>query len=89
MIIRFAIIITHNPSLHDRTKHIEVDKHFMKEKVGACVICISCLPTTEQTVDILTNGLSKRQIDKLLNKLAMEDIYKLACGRVLDFLYPL
>ena len=28
-----AISITHNPVLHDKTKHVEVDKHFIKEKI--------------------------------------------------------
>ena len=28
-----AIAIAHNPVLHDRTKHVEVDKHFIKEKI--------------------------------------------------------
>ena len=27
-----AIAIVHNPVLHDRAKHVEVDKHFIKEK---------------------------------------------------------
>ena len=27
-----AISIAHNPVLHDRTKHVEVDKHFIKER---------------------------------------------------------
>ena len=29
-----AILIAHNPVLHDRVKHVEVGKHFIKEKVG-------------------------------------------------------
>ena len=41
-----AISIVHNLVLHDRTKHIEVDKHFIKEKIDAEVICLPYLPTT-------------------------------------------
>ena len=28
-----AISISHNPVQHDKTKHIEVDKHFIKENI--------------------------------------------------------
>ncbi|MCQ7416388.1 Ty1/Copia family ribonuclease HI, partial [Salmonella enterica] len=35
-----AISIAQNPVLHDRTKHIEVDKHFIKEKIDTGAICI-------------------------------------------------
>ena len=73
---KVVIAITHNPVLHNRTKYIEVDKHFIKEKVDAGVICISYLPTTEQIGDMLTKGFLKRQFDKCLSKLAMDDTYK-------------
>lgn len=52
-----AISIAHNPVQHDRTKHIEVDRHFVKEKLESCIICVPYKPTTEQTADILTKGL--------------------------------
>ena len=71
-----AISIAHNPVLHDRTKHIEVDKHFIKEKINAGIICMTYLPTGEQLADVLTKGLHKKQFDKLTSKLAMEDIFK-------------
>jgi hypothetical protein len=33
-----AIDIAHNPVQHDRTKHVEVDRHFIKEKLEAKII---------------------------------------------------
>ena len=71
-----AISIAHNPVLHNRTKHIEVDKHFIKEKIESGLICVPYVPTTQQTADILTKGLYKKQFEFLVSKLAMEDIYK-------------
>ena len=71
-----AISIAHNPVLHDRTKHIEVDKHFIKEKVEGGIICIPYVPTSQQTADILTKGLTHKQFSFLVRKLTMEDIYK-------------
>lgn len=35
-----AIAITHNPVLYKRTKHIEVYKHFNKDKIASKVICM-------------------------------------------------
>jgi len=34
-----AISIAHNPVQHDITKHIEVDRHFIKEKLDSGLIC--------------------------------------------------
>ena len=70
-----AISIAHNPVLHDRTKHVEVDKHFIKEKIDSGVICMSYIPTASQTADILTKGLPKVQHENLVSKLAMSDIF--------------
>ena len=71
-----AISISHDPVQHDRTKHIEVDRHFIKEKLEKGLICVPYVPTAQQIADILTKGLPKRQFDLLVSKLAMEDIYK-------------
>ena len=34
-----AISIAHNPIQHDHTKHVEVDRHFIKEKINNALIC--------------------------------------------------
>lgn len=73
---KVVISVAHNPVLHDRTEHIEMDKYFIKEELDVRIICMTYLLTMEQIVDVLTNGLHKKQLDKLIDKLDMEDIYK-------------
>ena len=70
-----AIAIAHNLVLHDRTKHVEVDKHFIKEKIDSGLICLPYIPTIEQVADIFTKGLPKKQFENLNSKLAIEDIF--------------
>lgn len=70
-----VIAISHNPVLHDRTKHVEIDKHFIKEKIDGGVICMVYIPSIDQVADILTKGLQKKQFDSLIFKLALKDIF--------------
>ena len=55
-----AINISHNPVHHVRTKHVEVNKHFIKEKVEDGTICMVYVPTNKQVADVLTKALSRR-----------------------------
>ncbi|KAL6331701.1 hypothetical protein AAG906_016697 [Vitis piasezkii] len=67
-VVIHAISRTHNLVLHDLTKHGEVDKHFIKEKIDNGLICMTYIPTKEQVVDVFTKGLHKRQFDFLVGK---------------------
>ena len=55
---------------------MEVDNHFIKEKIKNGLICIPYIPTTEQVVDVLTKRIPTKQFDRLIDKLTMEDIFK-------------
>ena len=71
-----AISIAHNPVQHDRTKHVEVDRHFIKEKLDSGLICTPYVPTGGQLADILTKGLPNPTFKNMLDKLGMTDLYQ-------------
>ncbi|RVW17569.1 Retrovirus-related Pol polyprotein from transposon RE1 [Vitis vinifera] len=73
-----AINIAHNPIQHDKTKHIEIDRHFIKEKLEEGVVCMSYVPSEHQLADILTKGLNSLMFHDFVFKLGMEDIYSSA-----------
>ena len=43
-----AISIAHDPVQHDRTKHIEIDWHFLKEKLESGRFCTRYVPSADQ-----------------------------------------
>ena len=66
---KLAINIAHNPVQHDRTKHIKIDKHFIKEKMDNGLICTPYVPTGHQLTDVLTKGLCSNVFHKNISEL--------------------
>jgi hypothetical protein len=52
-----AIYMSSNPVQHQRTKHVEIDLHFIRERVAVGDVRVLHVPTTSQFADIFTKGL--------------------------------
>jgi hypothetical protein len=70
-----ACDIAHNPVQHDRTKHVEVDRHFIKEKLEEKLIEVPHVRSQDQLADILTKALSNHAFSAILSEIGMSDIY--------------
>ncbi|RVW20273.1 Retrovirus-related Pol polyprotein from transposon RE1 [Vitis vinifera] len=72
---RAACDIAHNPVQHGRTKHVEVDRFFIKEKLDDKIVELPKIRSENQLADILTKAVSSQVFSKFLDKLGMCDIY--------------
>ncbi|RVW41355.1 Retrovirus-related Pol polyprotein from transposon RE1 [Vitis vinifera] len=70
-----ACDIALNPVQHDRTKHVEVDRFFIKEKLDDKIVELPKIRSEDQLSDILTKAVSSQVFSKILDKLDMCNIY--------------
>ena len=61
--------IATNPVFHDRTKHIEVNYHFVREKVLKHDVMLKFISTHDQLVDLFTKSLPSPRFNWLTSKL--------------------
>ncbi|KAM1243720.1 hypothetical protein ACFX2G_035943 [Malus domestica] len=66
-----AISLAKNPIFHARTKHVEIDYHYIREKVLAKQLDVRFVCTQDQVADIFTKSLSKSRFTFLRHKLSL------------------
>lgn len=59
-----AINLAKNPIFHARTKHIELQHHYIRERVLEGEVTLNYIPTAEQPADILTKALPRWKFEK-------------------------
>lgn len=69
-----------NPVFHERTKHIEVDCHYVRDVLSSGVISLQHVHTFAQLADMLTKALTGVPHYRLLCKLGVHSPSSLGGG---------
>jgi hypothetical protein len=64
-----AKYLSSNPVFHAGTKHIEVDYHFVRERVLRRLLQIDFVPTGDQVADGFTKAITVRQLENFKHNL--------------------
>ena len=75
-----TIAITKNLVLHDRSKHIDVKFHFLRNCVDGGQIVIEFVETGRQLTDVLTKPLGRLRLTELKEMIGMERVQGIAVG---------
>jgi Reverse transcriptase (RNA-dependent DNA polymerase) len=67
-----CMALAKNPQYHQRTKHIDIQHHFIREKVENQQVELHYCPTEDMIADILTKPLSKEKHNKFRELMRME-----------------
>jgi len=71
-----AIALSQNPVFHDRSKHIDVRFHYIRECVEENRVQLQSIGTVEQLADICTKALGRERFCELRSKLGVYHVQK-------------
>jgi hypothetical protein len=73
-----ATYLTVNPVFHAQTKQIEIDFHFVRERVAEGALQVKFISSSDQLVDVFTKPATRQMLDRFKSNL------NLVCNSSLD-----
>ena len=69
-----AIVLSRNPKLNSRTKHIDISYHFIREQVNRNIVSVKYCPSESMLPDIMTKALPKTTFEKFRDMLEVKQL---------------
>ncbi|KAH1122317.1 hypothetical protein J1N35_005477 [Gossypium stocksii] len=79
-----AVSIAENPTHHARIKHVEIDHHFVREKVLDGTLQVNYVPSSKQIADVLTKPITPIYFDSFrqaLRVITQNDVCKISINK--------
>ncbi|KAE8685161.1 hypothetical protein F3Y22_tig00111100pilonHSYRG00126 [Hibiscus syriacus] len=67
-----VVAMSANPVYHAQSKHVDLEVHFIHEKVAAQQLCVNYIPAAHQIADGFTNPLSKASFEMFREKIGVQ-----------------
>jgi hypothetical protein len=80
-----CIALAKNPTHHSRTKHTDIQHHFIREKLESGEIGLKYCPNQHMVADVLTKALAKEQHQNLTRSMGLGVLDYLQSGSVEDY----